>query len=84
MLQACTGSCLTSNQEIIPASNTFNKLFLDLLRRIFLYDPKARITAKAALKHPWFREGIMDDGSEAARLRRERELGRAPTSVREL
>ena len=47
---------------------------LDLLRKIFVYDPAKRITAKDALKHPWFRETMVDDGVEAARLRREREL----------
>ncbi|KAI9845896.1 MAG: dual specificity protein kinase kns1 [Sclerophora amabilis] len=62
--------------EIIPSNNPFNRQFLDLLRRIFLYDPKARITAKEALKHPWFKESIMDDGSEATRIRLERERGR--------
>ncbi len=52
---------------------TLQACFLpSLLRRIFLYDPKARITAKEALKHPWFRETIMDDGAEAARIRVER------------
>ncbi|KAI9807037.1 MAG: hypothetical protein M1825_005754 [Sarcosagium campestre] len=63
--------------EIIPSTNPFNRLFIDLLRRIFLYDPKARITAKEALKHPWFSQTILDDGSEATRLRIEREQERA-------
>ncbi|KAI9797360.1 MAG: dual specificity protein kinase kns1 [Piccolia ochrophora] len=62
--------------EIIPNTNQFNRLFIDLLRKIFLYDPKLRITAKDALKHPWFKETIMDDGSEAARLRLDRERER--------
>jgi dual-specificity kinase len=62
--------------DIIPATNTFNKQFLDLLRRIFVYDPRARITAKNALKHPWFLETLIDDGTEAARIRREREMAR--------
>lgn len=48
-------------------------MFLDLLRQIFLYDPKARITAQEALQHPWFKELTKDDGSEAAKLRLERE-----------
>ena len=46
---------------------------LDLLKKIFVYDPTKRITAKEALKHPWFRETMVDDGSEALRIRRERE-----------
>lgn len=59
--------------EIIPPSNSFNKLFLDLLRKIFVYDPKNRITAQEALKHPWFDEIVEDDGTEAAKIREERE-----------
>jgi len=59
--------------DIIPAHNTFNRLFLDLLKRIFVYDPKKRITAKEALKHPWFREAYEDDGTEADKIRMERE-----------
>ena len=42
--------------------------FLDLLQRIFVYDPKNRITAKAALQHPWFKESLVDDGTEAYRI----------------
>lgn len=49
------------------------KQFLDLLTKIFVYDPARRITAKEALQHPWFREvAHPDDGSEAARIRAER------------
>ena len=59
--------------EIIPPHNTFNKLFLDLLRKIFVYDPKKRITAREALKHPWFQEIVEDDGTEATKIREERE-----------
>jgi dual-specificity kinase len=60
-------------QDIIPATTDFNKQFLNLLRRIFVYDPNKRITAKEALKHPWFRETLTDDGTEAIRIRKERE-----------
>ena len=63
-------------QEIIPPNTVFNKQFLDLLKKIFVYDPKQRITAKQALKHPWFKENIVDDGTEAARIRMDRERER--------
>lgn len=60
-------------EETIPPTNQFNKLFLDLLRKIFVYDPKKRISAREALKHPWFDELVEDDGTEAGRIRVERE-----------
>lgn len=44
------------------------KHFLDLLQKIFIYDPAARITAKEALQHPWFKQIAHDDGSEAAKI----------------
>lgn len=59
-------------EEVIPATNAFNRQFLDLLRKIFVYDPKKRITAREALKHPWFAELVEDDGTEAGRIREER------------
>ncbi|KAM0324324.1 hypothetical protein ACHAQA_008103 [Verticillium albo-atrum] len=59
--------------EIIPSNNTFFKNFLDLLKKIFIYDPAHRITAKEALNHPWFKEPAQpDDGTEAAKIRLER------------
>jgi dual-specificity kinase len=60
-------------QETIPGHTDFNRQFLDLLRQIFVYDPKKRITAKEALQHPWFKESLMDDGTEAHKIRMERE-----------
>ena len=60
-------------QEIIPGHTPFNKLFMDLLRRIFVYDPTRRISAKEALQHPWFREHFEDDGPEATKIRIARE-----------
>jgi dual-specificity kinase len=73
---------LTCSQEFIPSNTKFNKEFLDLLRKIFVYDPKARITAKQALKHPWFKETLVDDGTEAIRIREERANG-APDPKRQ-
>jgi dual-specificity kinase len=59
--------------HIIPGNNTFLKNFVDLLKRIFVYDPAHRITAKQALQHPWLKEMAQpDDGTEAAKIRQER------------
>ena len=60
-------------QEIVQPFNAFNRNFLDLLQKIFVYDDKKRITAKKALAHPWFKENLVDDGTEALRLKREKE-----------
>lgn len=62
------------SQDIFPPNDAFFKHFLDLLRRIFVYDSSQRITAKQALNHPWFREVAQsDDGTEAAKIRMEKE-----------
>jgi dual-specificity kinase len=42
------------------------------LKKVFVYNPEKRITAKQALKHPWFKETLQDDGTEAARIRDEK------------
>jgi len=63
--------------EIIVGNTPFNRHFLDLLRKIFVYDPADRITAKQALQHPWFKEiATPDDGTEALKIRLERERQR--------
>ncbi|KAK8050029.1 hypothetical protein PG994_011759 [Apiospora phragmitis] len=59
--------------DIIPTHSPFLRMFLDLLEKIFVYDPAKRITARQALEHPWFKEAaIADDGTEAAKIRLER------------
>lgn len=60
-------------QDTIPPHTEFNRKFLDLLKQIFIYDPKKRITAHQALQHEWFREHFEDDGTEAEKIRIERE-----------
>ncbi|PMD24199.1 kinase-like protein [Hyaloscypha hepaticicola] len=61
--------------EIIPDNNKFCRNFLDLLRKIFVYDPAERITAKQALQHPWFKEAATpDDGTEATKIRLQRQM----------
>lgn len=58
---------------MIPPNTTFLKNFRDLLKKIFVYDPAQRITAKQALNHEWFKEmAYNDDGTEAAKIRLER------------
>ncbi|KIW04875.1 hypothetical protein, variant 1 [Verruconis gallopava] len=59
-------------EETITPHNEFNRQFLDLLRKIFVYNPAKRISAKQALKHPWFKETLQDDGTEAARIREQK------------
>jgi dual-specificity kinase len=62
-------------QEIIPDNNKFCRNFLDLLQKIFVYDPAERITAKQALQHPWFKEAATpDDGTEATKIRLQRQI----------
>jgi dual-specificity kinase len=40
------------------------------LKKIFVYDPNERITAKEALQHQWFKElATADDGTEATKIR---------------
>lgn len=61
-------------EEIIPDSNKFCRNFLDLLKKIFIYDPNERITAKQALQHAWFKEAASpDDGTEAHKIRLQRQ-----------
>ena len=71
-------SARTNNyQETIPKTYPFNTSFVDLLNRIFVYDPKNRITAKQALEHPWFQQTLQDDGTEAKRIQKEKEKSQA-------
>lgn len=66
---------LTNRQVIIPHRTAFCKNFLDLLKKIFVYDATQRITAKQALQHPWFKaKAHEDDGTEAAKIRLQRNL----------
>ncbi|KAJ4391080.1 serine threonine protein kinase CMGC group [Gnomoniopsis smithogilvyi] len=68
--------------EIMPSNTPFLKNFKDLLKKIFVYDPAHRITAKEALQHPWFKETAHpDDGTEAAKIKMERLRKDQPRSV---
>lgn len=70
-------------QDIIPDTSRFSRLFLDLLLRIFTYDPKRRITAKEALQHPWFSDtATPDDGTEAIRIKMQRQQEAAELAAR--
>jgi dual-specificity kinase len=70
-------NAMKSLPDIIPGNNRFNKQFLDLLKKIFVYDPNKRITAKDALKHDWFKETVVDEGTEAAKHKLEQKAERA-------
>ncbi|KAK8178124.1 dual specificity tyrosine-phosphorylation-regulated kinase 3 [Phyllosticta citrichinensis] len=70
-------------QETIPPHTQFNVQFLDLLRKIFVYDPSKRITAKEALNHPWFSERIEDDGTEALKIRKRQDKLRTEKAAAE-
>jgi len=41
--------------KIIPPTNKFNKLFLDLVEKLLTYNPKKRITAHEAKQHEFFK-----------------------------
>ncbi|KAF3929486.1 hypothetical protein ABW19_dt0200312 [Dactylella cylindrospora] len=59
-------------EEMIPQTCSFYRQLLDLLKKIFVYDPAKRITARDALKHPWFNEVIRDEGITVAQMRIDR------------
>ncbi|GJJ08281.1 hypothetical protein Clacol_002491 [Clathrus columnatus] len=44
--------------EIIQATDTINRHFLDLVRRLLIFDPAHRITVAEALKHPYFQTKV--------------------------
>jgi dual-specificity kinase len=59
----------------MPSRSEFFIHFLDLLKKIFVYDPAKRITTTQALHHPWFDEVSQpDDGMEEAKIALERKL----------
>ncbi|KAF4452553.1 hypothetical protein FALBO_16155, partial [Fusarium albosuccineum] len=47
--------------QIIAGDNPFLESFADLLKRIFVFDPDQRITAKDALQHPCLKETTQPD-----------------------
>ncbi|KAI0360089.1 CMGC/CLK protein kinase [Trametes cingulata] len=50
-----------SLQEIIPATDTINRQFLDLVKKLLTFDPAQRITVKEALNHPYFQLQIPEE-----------------------
>ncbi|KAK7205418.1 dual specificity tyrosine-phosphorylation-regulated kinase 3 [Myxozyma melibiosi] len=53
---------MKSLDKLVPPTDSFHEQFLDLLERIFVYNPTQRITAREALNHPWFNETSYDEG----------------------
>lgn len=43
---------------------TFWYYYIDLIKKMLVFNPEERITAKDALNHEWFEHGIYDDGVE--------------------
>ncbi|AOW02341.1 kinase-like domain-containing protein [Yarrowia lipolytica] len=52
-----------SRSEGANPDGQFWDLFLDLVRKMLVFDPRERITAREALQHDWFKCGISDEGS---------------------
>lgn len=55
-------SSSSTTDELDKETFLFWYWFIDLLRKMFEFDPTKRITAKDALDHEWFNLGILDDG----------------------
>lgn len=41
-------------QETIPPTDTINRNFVDLIKKLLAFDPAQRITVRDALAHPYF------------------------------
>ncbi|KAG5360943.1 Dual specificity protein kinase KNS1 [Yarrowia sp. B02] len=52
-----------SRSEGANPDGQFWDLFLDLVRKMLVFDPRERITAREALQHDWFKCGISDEGA---------------------
>ncbi len=50
------------------ADKKFYHLMLDLIKKLLVFDPLKRISAKEALKHEWFNMGIDDEGIKERNL----------------
>lgn len=65
--------CMKRLDDIVVGHGEYYEKFRDLLKKIFVYDPARRITAKEALQHPWFKMVCSpDDGTEAIKIRQEK------------
>ncbi|EGV63345.1 serine threonine protein kinase CMGC group [Yamadazyma tenuis] len=52
------------NKHLINFGNfTFWWFLIDLLKNLFIVNPKNRLTAQGAMDHPWFNLGIEDEGT---------------------
>ena len=59
-----------------PSMRPHADQFGDLIEQMLVYDPAKRMTARQALRHPFFREQKDDDGADSARARKSASLGR--------
>ncbi|WFD01655.1 dual-specificity kinase [Malassezia obtusa] len=54
-----------STRSLAAAARTRDELFLDFIAQCLTWDPARRLTADAALQHPWFTHGGGDAGASA-------------------
>ncbi|RIB13561.1 kinase-like domain-containing protein [Gigaspora rosea] len=54
----------TLEEVIGPRRSTFREQFYDLLQRLLLYDPEERISARDALRHPFFYMTFDEEGRQ--------------------
>lgn len=44
--------------DIVPPTDTINRHFLDLVRKLLAFDPNTRISVREALNHPYFAQSV--------------------------
>ncbi|KAE8336064.1 kinase-like domain-containing protein [Aspergillus arachidicola] len=52
-------------RELVPQNSLFSKMFLDLLLKLFTFDPDERIPPHGALENSWVCSLVVDEGTVA-------------------
>ncbi|RHZ75357.1 hypothetical protein Glove_216g66 [Diversispora epigaea] len=61
-------SLRTLDEIIEPKKSPFREQFCDLLQQLLLYDPNERITARDALRHPFFYMSFDEEGRQIRQI----------------